>query len=172
MSQETPETPKASGKPAGPAPKGSRKDKWIKIGFAVAFAVAIVAIYLHQLRGPSMPEGWEEDVPYAMDVAREQRRPVVIFFHAEKPSDDARHIIRRALDNPQTRKAIADFNYIAVRAVTRDLDEQMPLRYGLKALPALVVLDDNGILVVKEEGKRIGHDRLTQMLEEGAKQGL
>jgi hypothetical protein len=171
MSQDPPERPETPAIPAGPAPKGSRKDKWIKFGFAAVFLIAIVAIYLHQLRGPSMPDGWEEDLPYAMNVAREQRRPVVLFLHAPKPSEDARHIIRHALDNSQTRQALADYNYIAILAVTDSPDDPTPRRYGIKAFPALVVLDKNGILVVKEEGKRVGHDRLTQMLAQGAEQG-
>ncbi len=168
MTEDSQNRPPQSQPPRGPAPKGSRKDKWIKIGFGVVFLAAIVLIYLHQLEGPSAPQGWEQDVEYGMEIARQEGRPAVIFFHARHPSENARHILRRALPKEQVDKAIARSEYVALLAIVEDTDDELARQYNVTQLPAFVVLDKRGNVVASEQGKRIGHDELTQLLDQAA----
>lgn len=170
MTEDSQNQPAPSGPARGPAPKGSRKDKWIKIGFAVVFLTAIVLIYLHQLEGPSAPEGWEQDVEYGLQIARQERRPAVILFHARHPSENARHILRRALPKEQVDKAIARSEYVALLAIVEGTEDELAKKYEVTQLPAFVILDKQGKVVASEQGKRIGHDELTQLLDQAAQE--
>lgn len=146
---------------------GSRRDKWIKFGFAGVFALAAVLIYLHQRSGPAVPAGWEQDTAYALEVGKDQGRPVVVFIYSDSPSEAARHILKHALPSPQTVEAIEEMNYIAAIAQVDGVEAEIPRRFEVEQLPTIVVVDARGNLAAKETG-RMGHDELTKLLKRGA----
>jgi hypothetical protein len=165
------ETPDQQQKASGSTvPKtGSKRDKWIKLGFAAVFAVAAVLIYLHQRSGPAVPAGWEQDTAYALKVGKEQRRPVVVFIYNDSPSEAARHIFKHALPSSQAIEAIEEFNYIAAIAKVDGLQAEIARRFEIEQLPAIVVVDAQGNMAAKQTGA-IGHTELTRLLRAGAGQ--
>ena len=154
---------------AGVNTPGSKRDKWIKFGFAAVFALGAVLIYLHQRSGPATPDGWESDTAYALKVGKDQKRPVVVFIHNIPPSEAARHIFKHALPSSQAVQAIEELDYIPAIAKVDGIEDEIPKQFGIEQLPAIVIVDAQGNVAAKKTGA-IGHTELTRLLRAGAGQ--
>ncbi|MFP4105532.1 MAG: thioredoxin family protein [Phycisphaerae bacterium] len=123
----------------------------MQAGFAIVTVLVLGLIVWHQQSGPDL--GWEDDLDAQLAQAREADRPVLVFFSASPPSEAARKLMRVSLRKQMVAQPLKRENYIKVRTVVdRDLTEDLAVKYRLKELPTLMVLDPKGKEVGRLEG--------------------
>ncbi len=120
--------------------KSRRRERRVKIGFAVAAAVMILVVWYWQ-RNPSRLS-WEHDLPGALATARQQNRGVVAFFTHSSYGEMEKRI--ETFGFIKNYKAVSKSNYILVQ-VSPSLDSDLARQYKITKLPTLLVLDANGV---------------------------
>ncbi|KKL12209.1 hypothetical protein LCGC14_2538080 [marine sediment metagenome] len=155
-----------------PTKKPPAKDRRVKmIMLAVIVAVA-GAIYVSQLRPRTLPKIFSTDLDATLAQAQREKRTVLVVFWA-KPMNEATRFVfgAKGLRNPQVRKAVKKGRHLCAAAkVNRELTSPLAKRYGVKALPSMMVLSPDGKPLARRTG-RVGHAELSAMLEEATKAG-
>ena len=127
-----------------PAGKGrkSRKDRWIKGSFLAAVLIAAAIVYILQLEGPKFP-GWGKDLAGALERAKSENRPVLVYFVRSSSAEIVRRMARTTLARPENLRAMKEAAFIKVKVET-SADSDLAKRYGLTKLPTMVVLSPEG----------------------------
>ncbi|HUS47362.1 MAG TPA: thioredoxin family protein [Phycisphaerae bacterium] len=130
----------------GPAPAAAgrklRKDRWIKRGFVAAILIAAVIVYVLQMEGPRL-SGWEDDLNAALVQAKEENRPVLVYFVRSLSSQVVRDMANKTLAKKENKQAITDAGFIMVKVETT-IESETARRYGLTKLPTMAVLSSEG----------------------------
>ena len=138
--------------PTSSQPPAKRKmDRRVKLAFVIILLGGIALIWVHQRRGPSL--GWGEDLDAALEQAKDDNRPVLVFFMSSPMGELAKKNIRHTLAKKSNRQAITDHKCITVK-VTLDTALKDPLakKYRIDKLPTMLLLGPNG----KERNRRVG----------------
>ena len=123
--------------------KSNKKGRLILLLLILAVAVGI---YWYQQRSLSI-DGWGENIDAAMDQAKQEQRPVVVFFVAQTPSPIAEEIKNKVIPKPGNQKALKDGKFIKVIfVVDSGSKDQAANKYNVKVekLPTLIAFDHFG----------------------------
>ena len=120
-----------------------RNGPWIKRG--VGFLLVGLAIWISRPGPPEAQLPWQPYSEQAMVQAREQKRPVLIYFHADWCAPC--HVFERTTLN---RKIVVDAakDFVALRADMTDRDspavQALAAKYGVLGYPAIVFFGADG----------------------------
>ena len=121
--------------------KNNKKAGLILLLLILAVAVGI---YMYQQRSLSI-NGWDNDIDKARNKAKNEQRPVVVFFVDRIPSPIAREIANKVIPKPGNQKALKEGKFIKVIcSVNSDLKSETAQKYKLVKLPTLVAFDFSG----------------------------
>lgn len=109
---------------------------------------------LIQQKDPSLlTKNWLNDLDKALSQAKEENRPVLVFFVGETLKDTTRRMLKTTLSKSLNQKAIADGKFIRVHVkLDFALKSEPTKQYKIQTLPTMVILDSNG----KELNRRKG----------------
>lgn len=123
----------------------------------VLFGGLLVVIAL-AWRGTLLPGGedlvsWEQDYAAAASTASETGKPLLLYFGAEW-CGACRHLERRVFSQERVAAQI-ERDYVPVKVDSTDpgpWEQRMAYRYGVEALPTLVIADSDGALIAQQVG--------------------
>jgi hypothetical protein len=142
-------------------PKAAR-DRWIKIGFAAVTVFAAMAIWRLRQVNPTVLPGWEQDLAAARKTAREANRPILLVFVSQpRPGDDS-DLTLKSLD--KSAKRIAEGGFVRAKApIPADLNASPARDFGVKKIPAVLILGADGNEIRRREG-RIGESDMASFI--------
>ncbi|MCK5114458.1 MAG: thioredoxin family protein [Phycisphaerae bacterium] len=117
-----------------------------KVGLILLLVIlaAAVGIYMYQQRSMSI-DGWSEDLDAAMVQAKQEKRPVVVFFVSNTPGPIARHIKNKVITKPGNKKALQEGKFVKVLvSVDSGLKCEVARKYKLTDLPTLIAFGPLG----------------------------
>ena len=127
-----------------PTQAKAKRDRWVKLAFLGATALLVVVIYYLQRRPPQI-EGWDKSLPQSLIEARAQNKAVLVLFIDSPPSQADRHLTEKVLTTIENRNAINKSGFVrAQEPLEGGLKSEPAVRYRLKELPTLMVIDSDG----------------------------
>ena len=131
-------------------PAKGRADRWVKLGFVAAAAIAAVAIIFVMRERGVLPD-WSDNLDAALRTAGEGNRKVLVIFLSQPPGEITRQLATGTIS--KNRKAITDGEFVCVKAVVpASLDSDLARRYRIRTLPTMLILTPDG----KEWNRREG----------------
>ena len=132
------------------AAKKRTMDRRVKLGFAAVFVLVAGIVLYFQLRGPTLPRDWGDDLGKALAEARQASPPkkVVVFVKGFPASATDSWMIRTTL--AKNRKALGP--YVKV-ALTLDADAPWAKKYGVTRTPTMLLISPDGERFHKQAGK-------------------
>ncbi len=128
-----------------------KKDRWVKLIFLAVALAGIVVIWMRQRQGQTLD--WGENLTTALELAREKKKKVLVFFTSDPPGEEARWNIKGTLAKKSNLEAIEEHKCIPVKiALDTALESTTAKRYRIQALPTMLLLDSDG----KELNRRVG----------------
>jgi len=127
-------------------PQRGKREHRAKLVFLAVILIVAGAIYWTQTRPPRL-NAWQDDLPGALAQAREQNRPVVVFFMEAKavPGSPTQRMISGCLKMVGVTKPLERYKYIPVAvAMDHSLDSDLARQYQLDTLPTLLFLTSTG----------------------------
>lgn len=135
-----------------PTPEGKRKsslDRWVKLGFLVAFLVVIGIVTYFQLRGPVL--GWPGDLDEALATAKRESRRLVVYVRSFPVSATGRRMVLGMLRKKENQDALTQGNYVLAEIVL-DRSAGWARKYGVTRAPTMLVVSPDGEKFHKQEG--------------------
>jgi zona occludens toxin (predicted ATPase) len=130
----------------------ARSTKKIRLILLLLILAVAAGIYWYHQR-PLSIDGWDADIDAAMKQAKEEQRPVVIFFVGRTPSQIARDITKKVIPKDGNKKALAEGKFIKVIvAIDSGLKCDIAKKYKLVTLPTLIAFDPTGTEYNRLEG--------------------
>ena len=163
---ETTQAPETSPRPkTGP---GSKRDRFIKIGFLVVLIVGVVLIYLYQ-RNPTTGLDWSKDYDAVLKEGPDQQKPVILLFMASPPGADTKLLVRKIQSKSSIGNALKKHDYLkAVAIVSNNLQkDDIARKFKIKKLPTVIVFSPKGDEVDRREGY-FGDGEMVKLLALGA----
>ena len=129
-------------------------DRRVKIVFGVVLLIAVVLVYYVQRKPPpDLTKDWPEGLAAALDRAKQEKRPVLVFFTGQSLSQTARRLLETTLRQRANRTAIREGRFIRVRVgLTSSLTSDLVKKYKIKKLPTMLLLAPDGA----ERNRRVG----------------
>ena len=156
MSETNAET--SGGKPPGRAGR--------KIVVAIVILAVVGGVYYLQIKPPKLDKRWGNDLTTAQDTAAKTKRPVIVFFHADPPGQEARKLVKETFRVSQTTKALDRGQWLCVElALPEKLESPQARQFKLAALPTILLLAPDGKELKRATGF-IGAAALEQMMYE------
>jgi len=139
--------PTSDDRPAG-APK-PRSDKWVKRGFFIVIAVAVLVVLYFQYRGPML--GWPSDLDAALAQGRAEDRRVVVFVRDFPASETTKRMVQTTLRKAKNREALTKGHFILAE-IRLDRDAAWAKKYGVTRTPTMLVIAPDGERFHRAEG--------------------
>lgn len=118
------------------------KKPWGKYIFVALIVVLGAVVWFSQRRGPSL-EGWSSDLTSALEMARQQDRRVLAFFHQTPMSASDRRAVNDVLSHRDVRLVLEYEKLITVRLSIAEHAE-LTGRLGIEGTPAFALLGPDG----------------------------
>lgn len=128
----------------------SRTDRWIKMGFLAVAVVVGVIIWRWQGRDPELV-GWGTDLNAALQVAKDKRTKVVVFFTRAPMGYEDKRVAKSCIRRPLTINALRHLGYRKVHLTTR-AHKQYAKQFDVTETPTILLLDPDGKVVKRHEG--------------------
>ncbi|MGC9454476.1 MAG: hypothetical protein ACP5HU_06390 [Phycisphaerae bacterium] len=138
-----------------------QRKPWGKYIFVVLIVVAGIAVWFSQRSGPTL-EGWSQDLSAAQRQARQENRPILIFFHHKPMSATDRQEINEVLTHGDIRAVLEYEKILPVRLSVSDNIGEAD-QYGIEDTPAFVLLREGEEPKVAQEYLSV--QQLTEFLE-------
>lgn len=143
-----------------------QRKPWGKYIFIVLIVVAGIAVWFSQRSGPTLG-GWSQDLSAAQRQARQENRPILIFFHRAPMSATDRQEVNDVLTHGDTRAVLEYEKIVPVRLSVSD-NPDVADQYGIEDTPAFVLLRDGEDPKVSQEYLSI--QELAEFLESSVKE--
>jgi hypothetical protein len=148
---------------AAPQFPKSRKERLVKIAFLAVTVLVVVAVYQMQ-KNPPILTSWRQDLDAARRDARAQDRRLLLLFVYSDPGETERWLAANTLLKNES--GMEKGKYIRVKVPVPTGMDCPPVRtYDVKHIPTLVILDANGTVLGRREG-RVGEIDFGHFLED------
>jgi len=130
----------------------ARSTKKVRLILLLVILAVAVGIYMYQRRSLSI-DGWGNDIDKAMNQAKEEQCPVVVFFVSRTPSQIAKGIKKKVIPKKGNQDALEKGKFIKVIcSVDSDLKSETAKKYKLVKLPTLIAFNPIGTEYSRLEG--------------------
>ena len=140
----------------------SKKDKWVKFGFLILVVVLVIYIQYSQRQGPKL-DGWREDLTGALEHAKRENAPILVFFMSRPPGEIDHFIANTTIKNNAA--ALKESGCILVRIAVSSTSSDIAKQYDLTSTPTLMLLDSTG-KEISRRTDRVPETDLPQWLNE------
>lgn len=144
----------------------SKTDRRVKLAFGAVVVLIVVGVAWTLLANKPL-KGWESDYQKALSKAAQDNTSVLVFYHDEPLSKDDKDAIANTLNSDLVRKRLANSNIVRLELSSKR-DAGIAAKYLVTKTPSFLMLDSNGELLGKIEG-RTDHVKFVEEVLDKAK---